>query len=235
MTRAALRIAWATTTDLADVSDNSLQPAELERAGRYKSELRRRQHTGSRAMLRALLAEHTGQPALSFGLTASERGKPVCVGGPAVSISHSGDVVACALLDSGELGIDIEFPGRARDVSGIAERYFAPAEADWLATQPADRFYMLWVLKEAWLKATGAGIAGGLDKLRCTVTPPRIDLLTGSTPVTALQLHALGDGLLGIATLETQPASIQLQRWIPSQDAFIAQEGPELLASHSAG
>ena len=27
------------------------------------------------------------------------------------------------------------------------------------------RFYALWTLKESWLKATGEGLAGGLDRV----------------------------------------------------------------------
>ena len=134
-------------------------------------------------------------------------------------------------MDTGELGIDIEFPGRTRDVAGIAERYFSAAEADWLATQPADGFYWLWVLKEAWLKATGAGIAGGLDKLRCTVTPPRIDPEPDSAPFDALRLYTLGDGLLGIATLGARPERVELHRWLPARSEFVAAENAGLLAS----
>ncbi len=182
-------------------------------------------------MLRALLAEHTGKPPLSFELSADERGKPLCTNGPAISISHSGDIVACAVMDAGDVGIDIEFPGRARNISAIAERYFSTGEAEWLETQAPDRFYMLWVLKEAWLKATGAGISGGLDQLRCTVTPPRIEPLPDSATSAALRLYALGDGFLGAAALETRPAIIEIHRWQPAENLFVPDDGPELLAS----
>jgi 4'-phosphopantetheinyl transferase len=232
MTRATLRVAWATRDDLAAIGSEDLDSRELERASRYKSDLRRQQHIGSRTLLRALLAEHTGDPARSFDLSADARGKPVVAGGPAVSISHSRDIVACAVMDAGETGIDIEFPGRTRNVAGIAERYFSRAETAWLVTQPHDRFYQLWVLKEAWLKATGTGIAGGLDSLRCTVTPPRIELLPDSAPAAALRLYTLRDGLLGIATLGAQPGAIELHRWLPANGTFVETDEVELLASY---
>lgn len=233
MTLATRRVAWATSADLAGFTHTDTHPQELERAGRFKSALRRQQYLATRAMLRALLADHTGRPAASFELTADERGKPVCAGGPAISISHSGDTVACALADTGEIGIDVEFPGRSRDISGIAERFFSAREAAWLATQPPDRFYMLWVLKEAWLKAAGTGIAGGLDTLRCTVTPPQIEPLPGSAPFAVLQLYALGDEFLGVAALEAPPAVTRVDRWLPAQNAFVDDDHPELLASSS--
>lgn len=231
MTRAILRVAWATSSDLADIPDSSLQSQELERAGRYTSDLRRQEYIASRALLRALLADHTGQPPGAFQVIADERGKPICMDGPAVSISHSDDIVACAVCDAGDIGIDIELSRRPRNVAGIAQRYFCPEEAEWLATQPADRFYMLWVLKEAWLKATGDGIAGGLDKLRCIVTPPRIEALEGSAPFAALQLYKLCGGLLGIAAVDEPPDAIEVRRWLPAQAAFATDEERQPLAS----
>lgn len=234
MTRATLRVAWAMNADLAAVSDGDCQPQELTRAERFKSGLRRQQYVASRAMLRALLAEHTGAPAASFDLSADERGKPLCVDGPAVSISHGGDFVACAVMDAGDVGIDIEFPGRPRNISGIAQRYFSPGEAEWLAAQSPDRFYMLWVLKEAWLKAKGTGIAGGLDKLRCVVEPPHIRPLNNSAPYSALWLYAVDDGFLGIAAIDARPAAIEIHRWLPAQRAFVRDDRPMLLASSEA-
>jgi phosphopantetheinyl transferase len=231
MTLATLRVAWATSADLAAVTDADMHPQDLAQAERFKSELRRQQYIASRAMLRALLGEHTGAPAASFDLSADERGKPICAGGPAISISHSGDTVACAVMDAGDVGIDIEFPGRSRNISGIAERYFSPGEAEWLAAQPPDRFYMLWVLKEAWLKAVGTGISGGLDRLRCVVEPPQIRPLQGSAPFSALWLYALDDGFLGIAAMDATPAAIEIHRCLPAQGAFVRDGRPVLLAS----
>ena len=56
MTTATLRVVWATNADLASIPDGDLSPREIERASRYRSDLRRQQYTASRALLRALLA-----------------------------------------------------------------------------------------------------------------------------------------------------------------------------------
>jgi phosphopantetheinyl transferase len=231
MTTATLRVVWATNADLASIPDDDLSPREIERASRYRSDLRRQQYTASRALLRALLAEHTGRPPDSFELLADERGKPFCTDGPAVSISHSSDIVTCAVCDAGDIGIDIEFPRRSRDVEAIARRYFCREEAEWVSGQPADRFYMLWVLKEAWLKATGTGIAGGLDKLRCLVAPPRIEALARSAPFTALRLYTLRGGFLGIAAVNEHPGTAEVRRWLPALGGFAADEELQLLAA----
>jgi 4'-phosphopantetheinyl transferase len=65
------------------------------------------------------------------------------------------------------VGIDIERAGRAR--LAVAERYFSAAEAAQLRELPPEaqprRFVQLWTLKEAYLKATGTGLAGGLGRM----------------------------------------------------------------------
>ena len=144
---------------------------------------------------------------------------------------RAGDIVACAVCDAGEIGVDVEFARRERDVEAIARRYFCREEAEWVGGQPEDRFYMLWVLKEAWLKATGKGLAGGLDRLRCRVTPPHLEALAGSASFTALQLYALRGGFLGVAAVDERPGSIEVRRWLPAGAGFAADDEPRLVAA----
>ena len=51
----------------------------------------------------------------------------------------------------------------------VAERYFSAAEAAQLRALTSDaqprRFLQLWTLKEAYLKAIGTGLAGGLGRM----------------------------------------------------------------------
>ena len=85
------------------------------------------------------------------------------------SHSASGLLVACGR--DVELGVDVEWSGRARPrAMDIAGRYFHPREADWLASlgerDRADAFLRLWCAKEAVLKAVGVGLVFGLHRLR---------------------------------------------------------------------
>ena len=87
-------------------------------------------------------------------------GKPFLPGFP-FNLSHSGDWSVCA-VGPAELGVDLqaERPLR-RDLS----RRFAPEEREWLQGLPEKgrpgAFFDLWAVKEAVLKATGQGLAGG--------------------------------------------------------------------------
>jgi phosphopantetheinyl transferase len=161
---------------------------------------RREELLAGRALLRHALAAYTGRDAATFRLVVTAAGKPECAGGPALSLSHSGDVVLCALAEA-PVGVDVE-AGPPRDAAALAERYFTTLEAAWVAADPAARFCQLWVLKEAYLKATGLGLEGGLDALECRVELPRIAarLTGGGTPPELALLRGKGC-FAGVAVL----------------------------------
>jgi 4'-phosphopantetheinyl transferase len=66
------------------------------------------------------------------------------------------------------VGVDIEKIHGALNVQRLAKRFFSPDEAAWFRNLPEAerilRFFRLWVLKEAYLKAIGAGVPAGLSK-----------------------------------------------------------------------
>jgi 4'-phosphopantetheinyl transferase len=91
-------------------------------------------------------------------LTHDPGGRPH-VPGLAVSLSRTPSLVVAAASYGGLLGVDLEevYP---REVTALAERWFAPAELEWMAGQP-DRlraFLQLWTAKEAVGKALGQGL-----------------------------------------------------------------------------
>ena len=234
MNNGSISVAVASVQELPAAVMSSLARAEVERASEFKASHRRLQYLCTRALLRALLQHHTGEAASSHELTSSDKGKPICLGGPAISIAHSGNLIVCAATDRSEIGVDIEMPRKRINVDGIANRYFAADEASWLATQPEDRFYMLWVLKEAWLKAKGVGIAGGLGRLRCLVTPPNIDVNVSDDDLPPLSLYELDDAMIGIATLSNSHKDLTLDRWDPPSSQFDRNSSSRFVASTDA-
>jgi phosphopantetheinyl transferase len=174
-------------------------PDDLRRLTPGMSERRRAEYLAGRALLRYALERYTGEHASAFRIEVSPAGKPECVAGPAISVSHSGEVVVCAVADAA-VGVDVEtvHPRETRD---IAERFFTPAEARWIAEDPETRFRMLWVLKEAYLKAVGVGIPGGLDSLECRIDPPLIAARAAEGAAPQLGVLAGQDCYVGIAAL----------------------------------
>jgi len=213
MTQSSIVVTFTNLKELSATELKNLSRSELAHAAEFSSTGRQREYLCGRAMLRTVLQQLTGEPANSHDITTDGEGKPFCVGGPAISIAHSSNVVVCAAAQQGQIGVDVEIPARGRDIAGIANEYFATDEIEWLVSQPADRFYMLWVLKEAWLKAKGTGIAGGLDRLRCVVTPPDIEALISGDAAPNLSLHAIEDALVGVATTTALQENLTVDYW----------------------
>jgi 4'-phosphopantetheinyl transferase len=82
-------------------------------------------------------------------------------------------MVACAVTSEAAIGVDVECVDRTVDAGAIAARFFAPAETAQISTLDGqarrDRFFDLWTLKEALVKALGLGMAMSLDALAFTV------------------------------------------------------------------
>jgi 4'-phosphopantetheinyl transferase len=97
---------------------------------------------------------------LDFG--ANEYGKPVLhePNGIHFNISHSGNWVVCAVDDT-VVGIDVEMI-KPIDFK-IAERFFSRDEYISFMNQPEEiklkYFYMIWTLKESYIKAEGKGLS----------------------------------------------------------------------------
>lgn len=162
--------------DRASEGDASgiLSAEEMVRAGKFRSDLDRTRFISSRIALRTILSQYLGVDpgVLSFAL--GSHGKPRLAGVHqaklSFNLSHSGGMALLAVArdETRSVGVDVELIRETRDLDGIAERFFSPSEAASLKRLgTADRapgFYQLWTCKEAFLKATGEGIAGGLDQ-----------------------------------------------------------------------
>jgi 4'-phosphopantetheinyl transferase len=145
-----------------------LSPGERLRAGAMPLEAARRRFVVARASLRCLLARATGEAPGSLVLETGPHGKPflpTAPGAPGLefNLSHSRDLALIALATGRRVGIDVEWTGGSSPVDGIARRFFSIAEQAWLAEAPAsgrrERFFRVWVRKEAYLKGRGEGIS----------------------------------------------------------------------------
>lgn len=121
----------------------------------------------SRWLIRRALARATGQDA---SLVRPAEGRPDASEQPPgwrLSVSHSGGMAGCAVSRGMAIGLDIEPLTRRPQWQKVVSRWFTPEEQDWLlADNNSEAFLKVWTLKEAWLKATGRGIANNLTTLR---------------------------------------------------------------------
>lgn len=171
---------WTIDLDAPPASGRTaLRRAEFERASSYLWPRAGARFAVGRAWLRAILSCYLGDEPdrLEFGTDST--GRPVLVGEHAglihFSLSRSGDRALAAVSDS-PVGADIEL---VRDRTGLADLIaarFSPAEARCIAAgcggSPLRGFYRHWTAKEAYLKATGRGLAGlRTTELACGVRP----------------------------------------------------------------
>lgn len=142
-----------------------LSPGESQRLAGFGSARRRDIFLAGRWLLRLALIDwhdRSADPA-AWRCEIDAQGRSSLPAEPllSLSLSHSGDWLACAIATS-PVGLDIESLQRARDFSALASQLMSPLElADFQALPAAERpvtFYRWWTLREAWLKRRGLGL-----------------------------------------------------------------------------
>lgn len=136
-----------------------LSEAERQRVAGTTHPLRRRQRLAGLHLARQAAAERLGIPPERAVLRRLPNGK-LTASGCCLSVSHSGDLVVCAVGDA-PLGVDVE---RIRPApSALARRCFTDAERALLDAAPEGErdacFWRIWTGKEALVKRTGEGLA----------------------------------------------------------------------------
>ncbi|GGE64636.1 hypothetical protein GCM10011533_16220 [Streptosporangium jomthongense] len=142
-----------------------LSTEEKQRFARF-SGTRAVEFLTSRWLIRQALGRASGSgPAQCW----PAEGRPTVSGNPAgwhLSLSHSHGLTACSMQYGSAVGIDIEPSRRHPKWQKVVKRWFSPIEQEWLFQEDDPHsFLVVWTLKEAWLKATGRGIAGNLQTL----------------------------------------------------------------------
>ncbi len=196
-----------------DALEALLSSRERERAAGIRIEAHRRRYEVGHGRLRRVLGRYLGiaPEAIEFG--RHSRGKPFITavqnpGGVQHNFSHTGDVAIVGVALGRPLGVDVEAHRSDVDMELIARRQFAQGEQSRLMSlTPAERvaaFYRCWTRKEAYLKALGEGIAGGLQGFE-------VSFLAGEPP----------------AILRAKGGPEECRRW----NVIAIDAGPELSAA----
>ena len=145
-----------------------LSDAESRRAARLRRPEDRARQVAARGWLRHLVATYLDTDPSVLVFEPAAHGKPRLLH-PEVAwlrfnTAHSGAVVTFAVAREREIGVDVELLRDDVDSEGVARRFFDRAQrAELAALDPAGRtraFFALWTRHEAYLKATGTGLAG---------------------------------------------------------------------------
>ena len=172
---------WANldwSNDQIDAGFSELSPDERERGDRFVQPIHRTRFIAARTFVRRVLAQYVADSPSAIRFEYGANGKPrlgEIVGQEKLcfNVAHSGDRAVLAVGHDFELGVDLEQICPKPNCLDIAGRFFASEEQGALrALDGEDRlraFYRCWTRKEAYLKATGAGLSIPLDSFAVSI------------------------------------------------------------------
>lgn len=156
-----------------------LTDAERASVGRFHFESDRSSSTVTRGALRTLCGRYLDKAPGAVSFEVAARGKPSIAGTSGslalhFNVSHSGALALLAFTRADELGVDVEQKRALDDLTAIAEGVFSERELAFVRglTNPDDAheaFFRCWTRKEAFIKATGEGLACPLQGFDVTL------------------------------------------------------------------
>jgi 4'-phosphopantetheinyl transferase len=173
----------------AKVAWRSIDKSEQERAQRLRAQADRESYVAAHALLRLTLSgvSNSIEPS-AWRFEIAGNGKPeihpmLGQSGLRFSLSHTRGMAACCVGYGPDLGVDVEILNPSFGIIDFAKHFFTTPELALIlnteSSRQIDVFYRLWTLKEAYLKATGRGIAGGVDKLAFSLDPLSVSFNDG--------------------------------------------------------
>ena len=203
----------------------TLSEDEQIRARRFYYERDRKHFIVGRGLLRTLLSRYVGIAPDQLQFCYSPRGKPSLAATGADStiqfnLSHSHGLALYAVTRDRQIGIDLEHIRSTSDVEKLAQRFFSPRESAIIHSLPPDQkqiaFFHAWTCKEAYLKATGEGLAQ-LEQVEVSLDlgePPRLlSINKDCQPPTQWRLEALTPAIDYMATLTVEGQNWHLACW----------------------
>jgi 4'-phosphopantetheinyl transferase len=159
-----------------------LSDYEREKASRFVLERHRHEYIAAHALVRNALSHQHPFPPETWQFRMNTYGKPTpeTNRGLQFNLSTCEELVVCLVARGVEVGVDAEPLTRGEEIVSLKDEVFTPAEGRQLDQMDGaarlDRAVSLWVLKEAYTKARGFGLAlplrtisflfGGLDGIR---------------------------------------------------------------------
>ncbi len=175
---------WGAALDLPAVRlaslNELLSPDERRRAGGFRFDVDRRRFIAARGLLRVILGHYLGMPPRQVTLTYGEQGKPQLAPSAApadlsFNLAHSAGLAVYALRWGRPVGVDLEEVRSLPDLAELVAGTLSPREQAQLSGLPLEQqteaFFKCWTRKEAYLKATGQGLAGDLSQVEVSLAP----------------------------------------------------------------
>jgi 4'-phosphopantetheinyl transferase len=148
-----------------------LSPDDTARYARYLVAHAAQTFLAARMLVQSVLSAYAPLVPSAWRFETNRWGRPYIANpeappGLLFNLSHKPGAVTCLVGYERDLGVDVEYCAARPYLLDIASRFFSPAEAAALMALPEEaqirRFFELWTLKEAYIKARGVGLSLGL-------------------------------------------------------------------------
>ena len=229
---------WCAELDLPEATlarlAASLSPDERERTEGFREGPLRNRFIAGRAILRSILADYLAAeekrlpvPLFVYGQRGKPRlAEPWASGGLRFNLSHSHGLALVAVAAGRDVGVDVEWLRPVAHIEALVARCFSAAERRQWAVLPDDgrlpAFFRGWTCKEAWLKATGAGLSFPLDQVSVSLDPrqpPRLLSISGDAEdARQWQIASVepAAGWIAAFAVRGEPPQTAVWRWEPS-------------------
>lgn len=192
-----------------------------------RSERLQHAYLATKALCRATLSRYTAVDPSEWRFDTTSHGKPK-VAGPIeftslrFNLTHTTGLVICLVSRAGEVGVDVEDTSRVVDVEQVARHFFTAREAARLNglcdASRVERFFEQWVLKEAYLKGIGKGVALGPERL--TVRSDDDGRIARIRDWRFFLHRPTASHVAAAAVRRRDPAETVSVRWLPADGLF---------------
>ncbi|MFI5306274.1 MAG: 4'-phosphopantetheinyl transferase family protein [Polyangiales bacterium] len=190
-----LRVCYAFSSELTEAQRlrcrGVLSDDEIERHARFRFEEDRDAYLVAHALTRTMLASALDVPGRELRFEPGANGRPELAWperAPRLrfNLSHTRGLVACGLALELDIGVDVEHEDRRVEIDSLSKRVFSTTERQGLDALQGDaqrrRFFEVWTLKEAYLKATGVGLTRSLQAISITLAEGRPPSIAFASP-----------------------------------------------------
>ncbi|MFJ9518573.1 4'-phosphopantetheinyl transferase family protein [Kitasatospora sp. NPDC101801] len=232
---------WVIPTDqpapVVDRLHRLLDQGERARARAMPDPARRARFVVGRGAVRLLAARPLGLAPTGLSWRRGPHGKPEPVHNPTgaqFSWSGSGSLAVLAVAHGRRVGADVEELPAERAAVRVAERYFPPEEAryvadGWSARHRSARFAQLWCRREAGVKVYGGRLAQSLPLRLAGRSPLRSEAFKALSPGPCWirDIRVPGPFRAAVALDGPAPFLVRRRTWTPYLPADLAPpEGP---------
>jgi len=160
--------------------ERQLSDGDYKRAMEFSRPSARSSFALTRAAARYILSRYLGLDAVAINFGKTDLGKPHVLAtqnarGLRFNLTHSGQLAVLAVTAHSEVGVDIEYLGRRRNLHALIGRYFGETTSAALEqmteAEAKPAFLRAWTQLEAFQKAIGEGLRGNYVKTEFALEP----------------------------------------------------------------